>query len=93
MRQVSNSVRAWAIEMAACMAVGALLGLFGPFGSFLNDVLVVRVAYWVIILLLCGLAYGAAIRLIAPPAHRRPARGAPGGRARAGLRAPGLGRP
>lgn len=71
MGQVSNSVRAWAIELAACMAVGALLGLFGPFGSFLNDVLVVRVAYWVIILLLCGLAYGAAIRLIAPPAHHR----------------------
>ena len=70
MGQVASTARVWGIELAACLAAGALLGVFGPFGSFMNDVLIIRVAYWVIVLLVCGLAYGAAIRLLAPRARR-----------------------
>ena len=70
MGQIANTARVWAIESAACLAAGALLGMFGPFGSFLNDVLIVRVAYWMIVILVCGIAYGSAIRILAPLARR-----------------------
>lgn len=62
--------RRWAIELAACLATGVLLGAIGPFGSFLNDGLIVRVAYWVIVFLSCGLVVGLTSRIIAGPARR-----------------------
>jgi len=70
MIETPNTARAWATELAACLGVGAVLGLIGPFGSFLNDVLVVRVAYWAGVCLVCGLAFGVAFRLLAPRARR-----------------------
>lgn len=70
MGEVAGTARIRAIELAACLATGALLGVIGPFGSFLNDVLVVRMAYWVIVFLSCGLALGLAIRALAPWARR-----------------------
>ena len=70
MIETPNTARAWATELAACVGVGAVLGVIGPFGSFFNDVLVVRVAYWAGVFLVCGLAFGLAFRLLAPGAHR-----------------------
>lgn len=70
MIETPNTGRAWATELAACLGVGAVLGVFGPFGSFFNDVLIVRVAYWAGIFLVCGLAFGLAFRLLAPRAYR-----------------------
>jgi hypothetical protein len=70
MIETPNTARAWATELAACLGVGAVLGVIGPFGSFFNDVLVVRVAYWAGVFLVCGLAFGLAFRLSAPRAHR-----------------------
>lgn len=70
MIETPNTARAWATELAACLGVGAVLGVFGPFGSFFNDVLVVRVAYWASVFLVCGLAFGLAFRLLAFRAHR-----------------------
>lgn len=70
MIETPNTARAWATELAACLGVGAVLGVFGPFGSFFNDVLVVRVAYWAGVFLVCGMAFGLAFRLLAPRAHR-----------------------
>ncbi|MDI1325802.1 MAG: LytTR family DNA-binding domain-containing protein [Brevundimonas sp.] len=70
MIETPNTARAWATELAACLGVGAVLGVIGPFGSFFNDVLVVRVAYWVCVFLVCGLAFGLAFRLLASRAHR-----------------------
>lgn len=71
MGRTASTTRDWAIELTACLAVGALLGLFGPFGSFINDGPMIRVAYWVIVILICGVAYGLAIRALAPHARRR----------------------
>lgn len=65
-----NTIRSWATELAACLGIGAVLGVIGPFGSFFNDVLVVRVAYWASVFLLCGVAFGLAIRALAPRARR-----------------------
>lgn len=69
MIETPNTARAWAIELAACLGVGAVLGVIGPFGSFFNDVLIVRVAYWASVFLVCGLAFGLVFRLLAPRAH------------------------
>ncbi len=68
---IPGTARVWAIELAACLATGALLGVFGPFGSFQNDVVLIRVAYWVIVFVTCGVAYGLAIRFVAPRARRK----------------------
>jgi hypothetical protein len=65
----SDRARSWAIELAVCCVTGALLGVVGPFGSFLNDVLLVRIAYWVIVFLSCSLTLGAAIRTLHPRAR------------------------
>lgn len=65
-----NRAGVWAIEMAACVATGVLLGVIGPFGSFFNDVLIVRIAYWAGVFLICGLTFGLAIRTLAPRARR-----------------------
>lgn len=70
MIETPNTARAWASELAVCLGVGAMLGVIGPFGSFFNDVLVVRVAYWAAVFLVCGLAFGLAFRLLAPRADR-----------------------
>lgn len=67
--EAPNTARAWAIELAACLAVGLLLGVIGPFGSFFNDTLPVRMVYWVCVFLTCGLVFGAAIRWSAPRAR------------------------
>jgi len=69
MIETPNTARAWAIELAACLAVGVLLGVIGPFGSFFNDVLIVRMVYWSGVFLVCGLVFGLAFRLLAPRAH------------------------
>lgn len=70
MADAPGRVRVWATETAACIATGALLGAIGPFGSFLNDGPVVRMAYWVLVFLTCGVALGLAIRASAPRARR-----------------------
>ena len=70
MIETPNTARAWATELAACLGVGAVLGVVGPFGSFFNDVLIVRVAYWAGVFLVCGLVLGLAFRLLAPWARQ-----------------------
>lgn len=66
-----NTPRAWAVDLAACAVVGAVLGVVGPFGSFFNDALPVRLAYWMVVSLLCGLCVGVVVRLVWPLARRR----------------------
>ncbi|MEH6663215.1 MAG: LytTR family DNA-binding domain-containing protein [Brevundimonas sp.] len=70
MTETSDTARGWAIELAACLATGVLLGVIGPFGSYLNDVLIIRVAYWVIVFLSCGVALGLVVRILAPRARQ-----------------------
>lgn len=66
-----NKPRVWAADLATCAIAGAVLGVVGPFGSFFNDVLPVRLAYWVAVSLLTGLGVGVGVRLIWPRARRR----------------------
>lgn len=41
-----GTAREWAIDLGVGVGIGVLLGLMGPFGSFFNGGLVVRVSYW-----------------------------------------------
>jgi hypothetical protein len=66
-----NTPRAWAADLAACAAAGAILGVVGPFGSFFNDSVPVRVAYWMLVVLIGGLAVAVTARLVWPIARRR----------------------
>jgi hypothetical protein len=65
-----NTPRAWAVDLAACAATGVVLGVVGPFGSFFNDVLPVRIIYWTLVFLMSGVVFGAAIRALWPRARR-----------------------
>lgn len=42
-----GTAREWAIDLAVAVGIGVLLGLMGPFGSFFNGGVPVRIAYWV----------------------------------------------
>lgn len=70
MTKAPGTARVRAIELAACLVTGGLLGAIGPFGSFLNDGLIVRVAYWVIVFLSCGVIFGLTIPIVAGRARR-----------------------
>lgn len=65
-----NTPRVWAVDLAACAVTGVVLGVVGPFGSFFNDTLPVRVVYWTLVFLMSGLVFGASIRWIWPRARR-----------------------
>ncbi len=65
-----NTSRAWAVDLAACAATGVVLGIVGPFGSFFNDVLPVRIIYWTLVFVMSGVVFGFAIRGLWPRARR-----------------------
>lgn len=64
-----NTPRAWALDLAACAATGVMLGVVGPFGSFFNDILPVRIVYWTLVFVMSGVVFGAAIRWVWPRAR------------------------
>ena len=66
-----NTPRAWAVDLAACALTRAVLGAVGPFGSFFNDGLAVRIGYWTAVLVISGAVFGAAIRWAWPRMRRR----------------------
>lgn len=70
MIETPNTARAWTTELAVCLGTGAMLGVIGPFGSFFNDTLPVRVAYWAGVFLVCGIVFGLTIRVLAPRARK-----------------------
>lgn len=65
-----NTPRAWAVDLTACAVTGVVLGVVGPFGSFFNDTLPVRVLYWTIVFVMSGVVFGATIRGLWPVARR-----------------------
>ncbi|WP_298162794.1 LytTR family DNA-binding domain-containing protein [Brevundimonas sp.] len=71
MTRSMDTPRAWAIDLVAWALVGAILGAVGPFGSFFNDGLPVRVAYWTTLCLVSGVVISASVRWIWPIARRR----------------------
>jgi hypothetical protein len=54
----------WAADFVAVTVVGAILGLLGPFGNFLNGPAWQRIVYWVAMVWLAVAVYGAGVRLI-----------------------------
>jgi len=66
------ALRGWTADFAVVTAMGVLLGLLGPFGSFLNGPVWQRILYWVVMAWLGFPAY-AAVRLILARASSRPA--------------------
>ncbi|MDI1280806.1 LytTR family DNA-binding domain-containing protein [Brevundimonas sp.] len=69
--QSMNTTRAWVIDLSGFAAAGVILGVVGPFGTFFNDALPQRVAYWMCLCLISGVVIGAAVRWTWPPARRR----------------------
>ncbi|MBO9710829.1 MAG: LytTR family transcriptional regulator DNA-binding domain-containing protein [Caulobacter sp.] len=55
--------RDWAIDIAVATAVGAFLGVVGPYGSFFNGPLVVRLAYWITAMWIGVALFGVCVRL------------------------------
>jgi len=56
-RDIAGTPRNGAISLAAVTAVGAALALLGPFGTFLNGGLGVRLTYWIGLLWISMLFY------------------------------------
>lgn len=62
--------RVWLSDLAACAAIGVVLGVIGPFGSFSNDILPVRIVYWTTVFLISAVALRLALRWAWPKASR-----------------------
>lgn len=59
-----GTAREWGLDLAVSLAIGVLLGLMGPFGSYLNGEPWQRIAYWTGSIL-CGMVvFGGLIRLL-----------------------------
>lgn len=58
-----GSPRDWAIDFAVATGVGAFLGVLGPYGSFFNGPLGIRVAYWIGVTWIGTAVFGVAVRL------------------------------
>ena len=58
-----GSPRDWAIDFAVATGVGAFLGVVGPYGSFFNGPLGVRLAYWIGVTWIGAAIFGLAVRL------------------------------
>jgi hypothetical protein len=65
-----GTAREWAIDLLVGAGIGLLLGLMGPFGSFFNDSLPLRIAYWIGGMLSGFLLFGCLTRLAAAGARR-----------------------
>jgi hypothetical protein len=60
----------WRREIAAGAALGLFLGAIGPFGSFLNGEVALRLAYWTAITVLGVVLYGLGLRWALHKARR-----------------------
>lgn len=58
-----GSPRDWAIDIAVATAVGAFLGVVGPYGSYFNGPLVIRLAYWITAMWIGVAVFGVGVRL------------------------------
>ncbi|KQY28897.1 hypothetical protein ASD38_14745 [Caulobacter sp. Root487D2Y] len=58
-----GSPRDWAIDFAVATGVGAFLGVVGPYGSFFNGPLGVRLAYWIGVIWISTAIFGVIVRL------------------------------
>jgi hypothetical protein len=63
--------RGWKTELMAAAAVGAFLGVIGPFGSYFAGSHLYRIAYWLGAALLGTLVFGTAVRIVAAQSFRQ----------------------
>lgn len=63
--KASRRPRGWRREVLTAAAVGAFLGVIGPFGSFSAEPFFYRIAYWLGAALLGTLLFGTAVRIVA----------------------------
>ncbi|MBI1685239.1 LytTR family DNA-binding domain-containing protein [Caulobacter hibisci] len=65
-----GTAREWAIDLSVATAMGAFLGMVGPFGSYFNGPFPVRAIYWIGCFWAGILIFGLLIRLAAEAARR-----------------------
>jgi hypothetical protein len=70
-----GSGREWMIDLGVACAIGLMLGVMGPFGSFFNDGPAVRILYWMGSIASGMVLFGVLTRLLVDLARRV---GAPG---------------
>jgi hypothetical protein len=63
--QAARRPRGWKRELAVAAAVGAFLGVIGPFGSYSSGPMGPRIAYWIACVVLGTLVFGTAVRIVA----------------------------
>jgi len=63
MNGLVGSMREWRRELAGAVLVGVFFGLVGPFGTYLNDTLGMRIAFWVGMMVAGFLIYAPLLRL------------------------------
>jgi DNA-binding LytR/AlgR family response regulator len=56
--------RGWAVDLGVATAVGVFLGAVGPFGSYLNGPVGIRIAYWLVSVWTGTLVFGTTSRFI-----------------------------
>ncbi len=69
-RPLLGTAREWAIDLSVATAMGAFLGMVGPFGSYFNGPFLVRAIYWIGCFWAGTLIFGLLIRLAAVAAER-----------------------
>ncbi|MFT4254387.1 MAG: LytTR family DNA-binding domain-containing protein, partial [Caulobacter sp.] len=65
-----GTAREWAIDLSVATAIGAFLGVVGPFGSYFNGPVLVRCAYWIGCFWAGVVIFGLLIRLAVAGAER-----------------------
>ncbi len=59
-----GTTRDWAMDLAVSVAIGLLLGLMGPFGSYFNGGPLLRIAYWIGNIVCGTVVFGCLTRLL-----------------------------
>lgn len=65
-----GTARQWAVDLVVALAVGLLLGLMGPYGSFFNDSPALRIAYWIVSIMVGMVLFGCLTRVSVALAER-----------------------
>jgi DNA-binding LytR/AlgR family response regulator len=69
-KKIGRRPRGWRRELAAAAAVGAFLGLVGPFGSYSSAPMAERIAYWTASAVVGTIVFGTAVRILAAHGSR-----------------------
>ncbi len=65
-----GTARDWAMDLAVSVAIGLLLGLMGPFGSYFNGGPWLRIAYWIGSIVCGTMVFGCLTRLLIASARK-----------------------